>query len=472
MVDFIRGLWARSSFGGRALLVGGVVLAVAVPAALFWWLERPDYQVLFADMDAKDAAAVVATLEKQKTPYAIADDGKTILVDKESLYKTRMKLMGSGLDLKGTVGLELFNNAEFGMTEFAQKINFQRALQGELERTIMGFDEVQGARVHLVLPEGGLLRKRGAKAKASVWVTLKGGKSLAQEQVSGIQRLVAASVPEMEAEAVTVLDQRGIALSARARGEDGLSAGDADLQLKKETEVYLASKVAHILDTALGPNQAAVGVDVTMDFSAVRTTRESVLGGSAPATGVLVRRHEQWHGNDEPAVAANSVNVPASPVAASGANKLEDEEYQVGREVQQTVLGSGRVKHISVGIVTNTSLSDSTVERLRGVIAMTIGLDGNRGDGIAFSTMDNIQNVAQPAGPMPPSAARPSPVNKFILLSAAGALLALLAICALWLLRRPQHKPGSSLTDSEREQVLQQVKRWLAEEHAAEESVP
>lgn len=467
MVDFMRALWVRSSKAGRALLVGGVVAAVALPAGLYWWMGRPDYQVLFAGMDPKDVAAVVATLDKQKTPYTLADDGKTVLVDKESLYKTRMQLLGGGLDLKGTVGFELFNNAEFGVTEFAQKITYQRALQGELARTIMGFDEVQNARVHLVLPESGLLRKRGAKAKASVWVTLKGGKGLNLEQVSGIQRLVAASVPEMEIEAVTVLDQRGVALSARERGEDGLLAGDTNLQLKKQTEVYLASKVANILDTALGPNQAAVGVDVVLDYAAVKTTRESVLGGGAPATGVLVHKREQWHGSDE----SPKLAVPAAPsTPAVAANKMVDAEYQVGREVQQTVLGSGAVKHISVGIITNTSLSDSTVERLRGVVAMAIGLDSGRGDGIAFSTLDNIQNVPQPAAnALPAASPRASePVGSILIWSGTG-LLVLLAGLAVWLVRRRQVE--QALSETEREQVLQQVKRWLAEEQPAEEAV-
>lgn len=462
MVDFIKALWQRSSGAGRAFLVAGAVAAVAVPVGAYWWMSKADYQVLFSDLDARDAASIAAALEKQKTPYVLSDEGKTIQVEKDALYKTRMKLLGSGLDLKGSVGFELFNNAEFGVTEFAQKINYQRALQGELARTIMGFDEVQNARVHLVLPEGGMLRKRGAKAKASVWVTLKGGKSLQQEQVAGVQRLVAASVPEMDAAAVTVLDQRGVALSAREAGEDGVTGGDAGLQLKKETETYLADKVTRILDTALGPNQAAVSVDVALDLSSQKLTRESVVGDSGDK-GVLVRRREQWQGDGADAGHA-SQTMPA--MGGAGGNKSLDSEYQVGRELKQTSMAGGAVKHISVGIITNASLSDSAVERLREVIAMAIGLDSGRGDGIAFSVMDNVQAVAAPQG----DAKKPAEIAGGKAELDAGPAIWWAAVAALlilggaggWSLRRRMAR--KTLDEAERERLLRQVRRWLVEQ--------
>ncbi|MBN3005507.1 flagellar M-ring protein FliF [Chromobacterium alkanivorans] len=459
MVDFFKALWQRSSGAGRAFLVAGALAAVVLPAGAFWWSGRADYQVLFADLDARDAASVVAALEKQKTPYQLTDEGKTVQVEKDLLYKTRMKLLGGGLDLKSSVGFELFNNAEFGVTEFAQKINYLRALQGELARTIMGFDEVQNARVHLVLPEGGMLRKRGAKAKSSVWVTLKGGKSLQQEQVSGIQRLVAASVPEMDVTAVTVLDQRGVALSARAHDEEGVAGMDAGLQLKKETEAYLADKVSRILDTALGPSQAAVSVDVALDLSSHKLTRESVIGDGSDK-GILVRRKEQWQGDGD------ATRLSPSSTGGSG-NKSLDAEYQVGRELRQTSSGGGAVKHISVGIVTNTSLSDATVERLREVISMAVGLDSGRGDGIAFSVLDNISPVAaQPTAealPATPARQKESNVGEWVLWGGAAVVLALGVVVVGVQRRRASTR---SLTESERERLLRQVQRWLAAEQA------
>src|SRR3954467_4921325 len=138
---------------GRGAGLAGIVLLVALSA---WWLLRPDRAVLFADLRPQDAALMAAELDKLKLAYTVADNGATLLVDRAQVHATRMKLMDKELPLHGAVGLELFNNSDFGMTEFAQKVNYQRALQGELTRTILSFPEVQDVRVHLALPEQGL----------------------------------------------------------------------------------------------------------------------------------------------------------------------------------------------------------------------------------------------------------------------------------------------------------------------------
>src|SRR5258707_9032464 len=225
LIDF----WNERSAGARiglgvatlAIIAGAVVAAV--------WTLRTEYQPLFTELDPRDASAIAGELDRMKVPYVIGEDGATILVDKTNVHGTRLKIMGKGLDLKGTVGFEIFNNTDFGMTEFAQKINYQRALQGELSRTIGAFEEVRSARVHLVLPESGLLRKSTVRPKASVTLVVRNGQRLLPEQIQGIQRLVAASVPEMEPSAVTVLDQQGVALSRRAESDADTDSGGARL---------------------------------------------------------------------------------------------------------------------------------------------------------------------------------------------------------------------------------------------------
>src|SRR4051812_37844238 len=204
--------WNALGTGARIGLAAALVLLVALFVVAGTWITRDDYQVLFSDLDPQDGAAMIAELDRTKVPYRLADNGRTILVDKDTVHKTRLKVMGGkGAPVKGTVGFEIFNNSDFGMTEFAQKINYQRALQGELARTIMSLDEVKQARVHLAVPEAGLLKK-AARPKASVTLALRGDSRLRPEQIVGIQRLVAAAVPEMDASAVTVLDQQGVAL--------------------------------------------------------------------------------------------------------------------------------------------------------------------------------------------------------------------------------------------------------------------
>jgi len=189
----------------RIAITVGVVLIIAATAGLGIWVYRTDYQVLFADVPARDAAAMTGELDRMKVPYQLADGGNTILVPREMVYKTRLKLMGSDIPLHGAVGFEVFNNADFGMTEFVQKVNYQRAVQGELTRTILSIDDIRSARVHLAIPEQGLFKKGGAKPKASVVVVMKPARTLAPEQVGGIQRLVAASVPDIAAPDVTIV---------------------------------------------------------------------------------------------------------------------------------------------------------------------------------------------------------------------------------------------------------------------------
>ena len=236
--------------GGRFGVLLGALLILGVAIAAGFYLLRPDYQVLFAGLTPQDTASMTAELDKQKIPYALADgdDGAMIMVDRPDVYKTRIKLMGKDIPLHGAVGFELFNNSDFGMTEFAQKVNYQRALQGELIRTILSITTVRDARVLLVLPEQGLLKQNVNKPKASVTLTMKPEQKLRPEQVTGIQRLVSSAVPGIGVEDVTIVDQSGVALT-RAPGEgDAADNNTARLELKRDTETYLAKKAETVLD--------------------------------------------------------------------------------------------------------------------------------------------------------------------------------------------------------------------------------
>lgn len=479
MVDFLRTIWERTSALGRMVFIGACVLILVLVIGLFFWSSRTDYQPLFTDMAEQDMSAVAAALDKQKVHYEIAPDGKTILVDKNAVYKTRMKLMGDGVSLQGGVGLELFNNAEFGMTEFAQRVNYQRALQGELARTIMGFDEVQNARVHLVLPEGGLLRRRGTTAKASVWVTLRGNSVLSPEQVSGVQRLVSASVPEIEPSTVTVLNHKGVALSTNNQYGDGFYAGNANLQLKKEVETYFSGKIADVLDETLGVGKAAIAVDVTLDYAQVQTTKETVLPALDKQTGVVIRQRERSSGSTPVSVQPNTVNSgsAASPsVVATPSSKMVEVDYQAGKEVQQIITVPGTIKRLSVGIVMPKKLPDATMARMEQVIAMAVGLDLTRGDAIAFSTMDSI-TPATDDGTMPQNNANGGS-NEFLLsnqqlltIGIAALVVILVLFGAALFVRRRQVVEPSALSLAERERLLAHVKQWLKDDESSGASV-
>lgn len=211
---------------GRQLLMALLgVVALTGLLLVAWNTLRVPYQPLFTRLKPTDAAAIVADLDHKKIPYALADGGRTILVPANRLDATRLDLTNDNLTLKGSVGFELFNKSDMGLTDFAQRINYQRALQGELERTIMALDGVDTARVHLSLGEDRIFRADRVPPKASVTVRMREEGVLAGAAAAGIQRLVAAAVPQLQAADVVILDERGAIVNAPPQG--GAVAADA-----------------------------------------------------------------------------------------------------------------------------------------------------------------------------------------------------------------------------------------------------
>src|SRR6266496_2635524 len=206
----LRSFWTDLDRRGRAAILAGAVLVIVIAAVFAVWALQRDYQVLFKDLAQRDAAAVVAELKRLKVPYRIDADGSTLRVPADTVHETRLALMGRGVPLSGGVGFELFDNHDLSTTEYTQRINYQRALQGELARTIMSIEGVKLVRVHLVLPESSIFKRDKSRPKASVSVVLAPGGSLTESQILGVQRLVAASTPGLEAGIVNIVDQRGV----------------------------------------------------------------------------------------------------------------------------------------------------------------------------------------------------------------------------------------------------------------------
>ena len=462
--------WSRFDRGARAGLVVGAILILGISVFLGMTLLRTDYQVLFADLAPQDAATITAELDKMKMPYRLDKDGNTILVPADQVHKTRLKLVGRELPLRGAVGFELFNTSEVGMTEFTQKINYQRALQGELTRTILALDEVQSARVHLVLAEQGLFKKTARQAKASISIAAKPGRSLDATQIQGIQRLVSAAVPDIRAGDVTIVDQHGVALTRRAaEGEDAANglAGAADgLDDKRALETYLQKKVAEVLERTYGPGQAIASVDVTLGHSHSKVTTESVLGNGAGA-GVKVRER------------VTSRDGAADADAEHPVSSSHEADYQVGRRVEQVVSGAGGVARIKVAVVVRAGQDQQQLDRLRDVVALAAGVDRERGDAVSVYAMGQLANP-QAAAPAVPAAAADEPLPPAAPAGAPAAaaddkrgtvVLALVALGALaaaggaGVLLAGRRRSGETqlrqLSLDERRAVLAQVNTWL-----------
>jgi flagellar M-ring protein FliF len=498
-VRVIKKMWQDLGRVARFGLIAGIVCILAVTVTVGYWLLHTEYQVLFADLTPQDAAAMAAELERQKIPFSVSEHGAggttAILVDKNDVHKTRLKLMGKDIPLHGAVGFELFNNSDFGMTEFSQKINYQRALQGELTRTILSLSEVRDARVLLAMPEQGLFKQNASKSKASITVTLKQGKALRPEQVGGIQRLVSAAVPGIATEDVTIIDQSGVALT-RAAGDGDGDASSARLELKKDTENYLSRKASRVLERALGAGQALASVDVMLNMDRVQTTTEDVVAAPGKPgqaqTGVVVRERASAREVGAP-LSARTGGEAAGGLAGSSQREIE---YAVGRRVEQVMSQPGSIRRIQVVAVVKKALDPNQQEQIRKMVAASVGASIERGDTVVVQTMDAISAPASVAGvagaPRPDGetatsqeeVARAMPgradeartggkstsprVNVTVI--GLGLLSSLVAILGLWLARLLRQRRGivaaqpsqaASLSEAQRRAALAQVQAWM-----------
>ncbi len=456
--------WTRLDRRSRYTLAVGAVAIVAAVAVGGFWLTRGNYQVLFSGIKPQDASVMLSELDKQKIPYRLEADGTAILVPQEMVHKTRIGLLGQDLPLHGAVGFELFNNADFGMTEFAQRINYQRALQGEITRTILSLSNVESARVLIALPEQGLFHRAGGVPTASIAVALRDGRGLTPEQVLGIQRLVSASIPDIESRNVTIVNQHGVALTASGEDSEGAGAADARLALKRSTEEYLTRKISGMLDQTFGAGTVVASVDVLLNMDRIRITTEDIVpyspAGKGQPTGVVVRERRS-NREGESAAGNNS--------RRSGGDTESETDYQAGRKVEEIVSTPGVIMKMGVTAVVRGPMDGVALDRLRVLVGNAAGAQAERGDTvIVYSTEQmaaRVGAVAQEAGLTVAQAPPPALKTEFewtprlaiaLLLAAGGVLVLLLLLLSCRRAQTPR------LSSEQREVLLQQLRGWLA----------
>lgn len=440
--------WKSALASTRVRLMIGAALIVLLTAAALWWVFGSREQLLFGNLREADAAEIVASLNEWKVPYTIVDNGKAITVPSDQVYDVRMRLVSAGVPKGGHVGFELFNDADFGVTEFAQRVNYQRALQGELERTISSMPGVQTARVHLTIRRPGLFVGETESSKASVAVSLAPGDTLGASQISGIRSLIAASVEGLQVGDVSVLDSSG-ALLAGANGGQGSVEGRTDEEGRLETRIQ--ARVAEMLGTVITDGRFHVAVDVELNFDTVRQVNERPLVQRSGDDAVLVRRR------------VNSVDAPG---AAGRSQNQEEAEYAHGTAREEISRAPGRVQRLSVAVALPSSLDEFEVERIRSLVAASAGIDEERGDRLEVSRVNwqpepltgvravDVDNVATP--PRSDAFDLRTHLWKLAVVAAIGLLLGAMAVAAT--VRRPRR-----LSAAEREAVVLKLRGWLAE---------
>ena len=454
------------------LAVGGAAL-IAVIATATMWARQPDYRVLFSNLGDRDGGAVIGALSQMAVPYTFTELGGVIMVPADKVHDVRLRLAAQGLPKGSTVGFELLESQKFGTTQFQERLNYQRGLEGELARSIMALSAVSNARVHLALPpQNGFFREQ-QKPSASVLLTVHPGRVLDRSQISGIVHLVSSSIPDMAPKQVSVIDQNGSLLS-NTEGQTTLGLDPSQLQYVRSMEQGYITRILEIVEPIVGPGNVKAQVTADVDFTlsestaeqyrpnqgnepaAVRSMQTSELQGGAgsPAQGVPGALS-----NQPPVPPTAPINGPAQtlPQATAGngatreARRDATMNYEVDKTVRVTRAASGNVKRLTAAVVVNhrrvvdpegkvsmAALEEKDVEQIQSLVREAIGFNKDRGDALnvvnaAFSPVETPRTEPVPLWKDPEILAFAKPV-------AAQVGLVLLGLMAIFLVIRPALK--------------------------------
>ena len=419
----------------RMRLGAGVALLVAAAVAAVVMGRQPDYRVLFSNLGDKDGGAVVAQLSQMNVPYKYSEGGGAILIPAERVHDVRLRLATQGLPKGSVAGFELMESNKFGMTQFQERLNFQRGLEGELTRSIQALSSVQSARVHLALPnQNGFFREQ-QKPSASVLVSLHPGRILDRAQLAGIVHLVASSVPELAPSAVSVLDDTGKLLSQSPDSAAGAEINAQQLLYVQQLEQQYSRRIMDILEPVVGRDNVKAQVTAEVDFSQTESTSEQFRPNQTPDSSA-VRSQQVLESRGSATKTAAGVpgavaNQPPAPSAApiNGANPAPNAGGQQGTEEQtnkresttnyevdktvKVVRGStGAVKRLSAAVVVNyqsaedkgktvtKALTPEQIEQMTALVRETIGFNRERGDSVNLMNTP-FQVTAVPATDTP-----------------------------------------------------------------------
>ena len=422
----------------KAMLAGGLLLFLALLGLSAVWSARPDYRVLFSNLSDKDGGAIVAQLSKMNVPYRFSEGGGAVLVPADQVHDVRLKLAQTGLPKGSTVGFELMDSARFGTTQFQERLNFQRGLEGELVRSITALSAVESARVHLALPnQNGFFRDQ-QKPSASVLLTLRGGQVLDRAQIAGIVHLVSASVPELSPRAVSVLDQSGAMLSEQGDGAGGLDSGQ--VQHVARIEALYAKRILDILEPIVGRDNLRAQVSAEVDFSQSESTTEEFKPnqGGVPAAVRTAQVSENAGGPGSalaagvPGAASNQPQAAASAPINGAAQALQAAQvgqvsglspggrrdmvtnYEIDKTVRVTRAAAGAIRRLAVAVVVNhrvapdkkgqtqsQPLSQEEIDKLVALVQETVGFNKERGDTVRVVNAPFRHNLADKPAPVP-----------------------------------------------------------------------
>ena len=459
------------------------VVAIAVCAGLYslvQWRKEGDFRPLFTSLSPEDAAGIVQKLKESGADYRLPENGGSVLVPSARLAELRLTMASIGLPKSGRIGFELFDKVNLGATEFTEHVNYRRALEGELERTVMTLAEVEQARVHITFPKESVFLEAQQPAKASVLVKIRPGAHLAPQNVVAITHLMASAVEGLSPDAVTLLDMNGNLLSRpqAASSLDGTGPSAASLDYRHQIEADLLAKIGATLGPLLGSEKFRAGVSVDCDFSGAELSEETF----DPARSVMLTslRTEDITGG----TVANGIPGTASALPRptsrpnSGSNKTtrttENIAYQSSRSVRKTHLPAGVVRKMSLAVLVDQDVTwekdkngfkrvlvpppPAKLKVIHDLVAGITGFSTERGDQLVIETLPfETTLLLEPPGGLPganrpgtPVGGLPFPLSldKKTLLIGGGVVGLLILGIAVFLLRQKRNRPAASTATS------------------------
>jgi flagellar M-ring protein FliF len=440
----------------RVTIVIAAIAAVALITALVHWKHESDFRPLFTGMAPEDASNIVQKLKESSAEYRLSDNGATVLVPEARLDELRLEMAGAGLPKTGRIGFELFDKSNLGITDFTEHVNYRRALEGELERSIRSLNEVQDARVHVTFPRDSVFLESREPAKASVLVHLRLGAHLSPQNVQAVTNLVASAVEGLTPDAVSVLDMSGNLLNRphKPSADGGGDNSEGALEYRQQVEKDLLAKMNSTLEPLLGEGKFRAGVSVDCDFTSGEQSDEifdpthSVMLSSQKTEDVA----GGGQSNGIPGTASN-LPRPASRPGSSGssvARRTESVTYQSSRMVRHTRLPEGTVKRISASLLLDQDVRwqgkskvmvPPTPEKLKAIhdlVAGAIGLSADRGDQLVIESLPFEQTLeseqpltAEPMSGKPKTLMDTIAIDRRILIGAAVAVLLLILVPVL-----------------------------------------
>ncbi len=395
--DQLQVFLSRLTLKQKLLIFTGFAIALAILMVMLVWTTRPNYEVLFSNLSQKDAGKILEKLKEKKIEYRLENGGSTILVPTDKVYELRLNFAQEGLPESSGVGYEIFDKTNLGMTDFIQKVNYRRALEGELTRTIEQIEAVEKARVHIVIPKESLFKEDQKQTTASVILKLRGSSLPPKATVQGIAHLIASSVEGLQPENITIVDTRGRILSDHQDPGDMVTLSSTQLEFAKQVESYLSQKAQSMLDQVIGPGNAVVRVSADLNFTRVEKSIEQYDPDNTAVRSEEIQ--EESNPISPPDGATATGNLPAAKRSSTVTN------YEINKTVQRVVEGVGNIQRLSVAVLINNkkqvvTKNDGTKEvkyiprspeeldQLGNLVRTAVGFQPERGDQFSVVNVD------------------------------------------------------------------------------------